>query len=37
MARVAVGDRVAVVTWQWDERKERVIAVILSGDKCKIG
>jgi hypothetical protein len=34
---VAVGDRVAVVTWQWDEWNERVIAVILIGGKLGIG
>ena len=32
---VAVARGVAVAVWQWDERIGRVIAVILSGDKCE--
>jgi hypothetical protein len=34
---VAVAVGVAVVTWQWQESNERVIAVILSGEELKIG
>jgi hypothetical protein len=34
---VAVAVGVAVVTWQWQESNERVSAVILSGEKLKIG
>jgi hypothetical protein len=34
---VAVGKRVAVVGWQWDIRKRKITAVILSGDKFEIG
>jgi hypothetical protein len=31
------GDRVAVAGWQWEERIGRVMGIILSGDKLRIG
>jgi hypothetical protein len=35
--RCVAQQRVAVVVWQWQNRMGRVVAVILSGDKFKIG